>query len=273
MEDPNRVTSPRMGAWILSGLSSEAHIPSAVVRRLSAQETLPNGGVVDTRQIVEGDSMITQKKFVCTSVETFIEHTTRYELGSPIPGTLDKKSHTYTFSCENSAVGTLQIMERGGDPRFNVGESYVLYLADCGPDSTALHEVMKGATSRTKSSAGLSDAEAEEMLARLSKHYKQPVMPIKKYCQALETWRIAMTKREREDSKNDRQRTLYETWIDIRKSNLLYRLLYLGEPLRTVPCPIHRGRWQGGLEPCTQCQGTGWLPEPAEKGPKLGDAQ
>jgi hypothetical protein len=62
--------------------------------------------------------------------------------------------------------------------------------------------------------------------------------------------------------------------LDIGKSNLLARLLYGRQPLRTVPCPVHRGHWHGlgsllvegpgGLvevrsEECG-CHGTGWLP-------------
>jgi hypothetical protein len=58
----------------------------------------------------------------------------------------------------------------------------------------------------------------------------------------------------------------------IAKSNLLYRLLYLGERLRTEPCPRHRGVWSGYKDsaPFCDCQYlesgtvgfdvTGWLP-------------
>ena len=55
----------------------------------------------------------------------------------------------------------------------------------------------------------------------------------------------------------------------IRKSCLLDRLLYLGEPLRTKPCPDHPGQWWGcspykcphGCDTGCGCL-TGWLPEP-----------
>lgn len=55
---------------------------------------------------------------------------------------------------------------------------------------------------------------------------------------------------------------------DLRKSALLWRLLYRGEKVRTVKCSVHRGRldmdnWLGWLskdeKPCP-CNGTGWLP-------------
>lgn len=38
----------------------------------------------------------------------------------------------------------------------------------------------------------LTDAEAEAMLARLSAHYRMPVMPIARYCAALRTWQGAL---------------------------------------------------------------------------------
>lgn len=56
--------------------------------------------------------------------------------------------------------------------------------------------------------------------------------------------------------------------IDIRKSALLWRLLYQGQKVRNVKCAIHKGhlamhQWMGspseGEKPCA-CNGTGWLP-------------
>ena len=58
----------------------------------------------------------------------------------------------------------------------------------------------------------------------------------------------------------------------IAKSCLLKRLIYLGEPLRTRPCPLHKGHWAGcfgercphGCDRGCGCT-TGWLPnDPAE---------
>lgn len=51
-------------------------------------------------------------------------------------------------------------------------------------------------------------------------------------------------------------------WIAIEKSNLLYRLLYLGESLRIAPCPQHKGHWSGDFGSCLYgCGMTGWLRE------------
>lgn len=52
-------------------------------------------------------------------------------------------------------------------------------------------------------------------------------------------------------------RSVLPTFI---KSNLLYRLLYLREPVRQVKCPTHQGSWHGiSPDPCA-CGMTGWLP-------------
>jgi hypothetical protein len=54
--------------------------------------------------------------------------------------------------------------------------------------------------------------------------------------------------------------------LNIEKSNLLERLIYWQEPVRTVPCPEHKGRQHTAVlcginPPCPHgCQGTGWLP-------------
>lgn len=55
--------------------------------------------------------------------------------------------------------------------------------------------------------------------------------------------------------------------IDLAKSCLLDRLIYAQEPLRTRPCPQHKGRWSGcAMKQCPHgCNFgsniTGWLPE------------
>jgi hypothetical protein len=63
-------------------------------------------------------------------------------------------------------------------------------------------------------------------------------------------------------------------FFQIRKSNLLSRLIYAGEPVRTKPCPVHKGRWSGCTLPeDTKCDGacmhgsnvTGWLRESDER--------
>jgi len=59
-------------------------------------------------------------------------------------------------------------------------------------------------------------------------------------------------------------------FLKIRKSNLLWRLLYNGQPLRTTLCPLHKGKWSGCFlkEPC-DCEDngnvTGWLPNTPDK--------
>lgn len=134
---------------------------------------------------------------------------------------------------------------------------------------------------------------AEEMLAVLSDYYNEPVMPVRAYCRALEAWAKVQVKNEaaeiaekvkelRENPTlaialggergitSERNRGwrfhLDSVLLAIRKSNLLHRLIYLGEPLRTEMCPEHKGRWSGCQpEPCPHgCSSginvTGWLP-------------
>lgn len=130
-----------------------------------------------------------------------------------------------------------------------------------------------------------SQAQAEELLRALSAFYKEPVLPISRYCSALEAWAgcIQMNNYRRPSSlipegfaqfEEDAHGATYAAILpailtDIRKSNLLYRLIYRGQPLRKRPCPQHRGHWSGwSIEPCPHgCSDgmnvTGWLPEPA----------
>jgi hypothetical protein len=68
-------------------------------------------------------------------------------------------------------------------------------------------------------------------------------------------------------------------WVftQIAKSCLLWRLIYEGQELRRVPCPVHEGHWSGCAWPerpedaCACMDGsnvTGWLPnEPKETSP------
>lgn len=56
--------------------------------------------------------------------------------------------------------------------------------------------------------------------------------------------------------------------VAVSKSALLWRLIYEQEPLRTVECPVHKGRMNTGMycglvrPPCVfGCDGTGWLHE------------
>ena len=128
-------------------------------------------------------------------------------------------------------------------------------------------------------------AQAEELLRALAEFYREPVMPISRYCNALETWvgciqmnnglypsgmrpeGFAMP--DRGDGHGASYVAILPGMLkDLRKSNLLYRLLYRGQPLRKRPCPQHRGHWSGwSKDPCPHgCSDgmnlTGWLPEP-----------
>jgi hypothetical protein len=53
--------------------------------------------------------------------------------------------------------------------------------------------------------------------------------------------------------------------LNLQKSNLLWRLIYRGQPLRTEMCPLHQGQWSGcAWDPCPHgCSDgnnvTGWL--------------
>ena len=59
--------------------------------------------------------------------------------------------------------------------------------------------------------------------------------------------------------------TLNKMLLDIINSNLLGRLFYAKEPIRTRMCPVHKGHYSGQamfFQKCPQlCDGTGWLRE------------
>lgn len=106
----------------------------------------------------------------------------------------------------------------------------------------------------------LTEQEAEAMLVRLSQFYDAPVLPLPRFCAAMRTWFRAVQAR----GEAPYAKMLDEINIDISKSNLLDRLLYAGEELRTRECPVHQGRWNGQamLLGCDHdCDGTGWLRE------------
>jgi len=90
----------------------------------------------------------------------------------------------------------------------------------------------------------------------------QGVVAIQTLCDALVAWAAA-----------EPRGTSHPTGLDIRKSCLLSRLIYAGEPLRTRPCPIHKGRWSGCFDVCPAgcnfgVNVTGWLPEAAPDTPR-----
>lgn len=116
----------------------------------------------------------------------------------------------------------------------------------------------------------LTDEEVKEMLLKLEAHFNEPVRPVSEYCMAFETWFRVVTKKAM--ALGDRQTVVSMSSIrtSIKKSNLLARLIYNGEKLRTKECPEHKGEWNGHamLTGCAHhCDGTGWLREPGENAP------
>lgn len=120
----------------------------------------------------------------------------------------------------------------------------------------------------------MTNKEAEKLLLQLEEHYKEPVMPIGRYCKALETWKDLVYKHgygeEEKTHWGDRKWTLndciYETYLAIHKSNLLWRMLYSGLEPRNEKCPVHKGHWSGCVWKELECgcgygaNVTGWLP-------------
>jgi hypothetical protein len=133
----------------------------------------------------------------------------------------------------------------------------------------------------------MTDEEAKALLAKLEKHFREPVMPVRQYCAALNLWASAQRDKATRlaeienpgpyeiESAKDAARFANEVghvFLQIEKSNLLHRLIYQRESLRTEACPVHKGKWSGCVwddKPCG-CQGvqaggfgsnvTGWLP-------------
>lgn len=121
---------------------------------------------------------------------------------------------------------------------------------------------------------GLTPEQAEAMLKRLSRHFRQPVLPIRRYCDALCLYADILSEqcapgRSEHPRGEGYVHLLQGTIRDIRKSNLLARLLYAREKLRTRPCPEHKGQWSGIDECPYGCGSTGWLPEPENRPTKV----
>jgi len=81
------------------------------------------------------------------------------------------------------------------------------------------------------------------------------VYPIPVLCEQLYAYR--------KDNGSD---LLWDVSRDVTKSCLLDRLIYGKEKLRTVPCPVHQGKWSGcsfDHPPCEYCyygsNVTGWV--------------
>lgn len=124
----------------------------------------------------------------------------------------------------------------------------------------------------------LSMQEARELLHHLEQFYKEPVLPLGKFCSAMERWMDCIVKNNTDPTLMQGEaghgyryfRSLSQMRIDIRKSNLLGRLLYAREPLRTRMCPLHKGHYDGEtmfFKKCPHlCDGTGWLREREQDG-------
>ena len=125
---------------------------------------------------------------------------------------------------------------------------------------------------------------SEEEIDRFMKAFQEgsPVLPMPFFCDALTTWSNLFMKppeiplgheeTDRYDIKTRKEfgQDVQRIFIKIRKSNLLWRMLYEGEKPRTKPCPVHKGRWSGcRLPEEMECKGacadglnvTGWLKE------------
>ncbi len=123
----------------------------------------------------------------------------------------------------------------------------------------------------------------KEMFSLLREYYGEPVKPLSRFCNAIDSWIHAIRtacqeKKAASEGKpwNHQGSEYYEYLshirIDIAKSALLSRLMFMDEKLRTKKCPEHKGElamheWIGfpDAPQCDHlCGGTGWLPEPED---------
>lgn len=89
--------------------------------------------------------------------------------------------------------------------------------------------------------------ERDEARAEVGRLRAERTDLLKSYCSKLTQWFRLMQDREQERHPDEpRKRIPYRSvLLNIRKSNLLARTLYDGQPLRTEKCPIHAGKWSG----------------------------
>lgn len=129
----------------------------------------------------------------------------------------------------------------------------------------------------------MTDDQATEMLLELRAHFKEPVLPMSKFCGAMRSWfecivqnntnqeLIVDLKHPEYQHGHEYYKILRRLEIDITKSNLLWRLLYGNQQVRKTKCPEHKGRWSGcTAEPCEHgCSNgldiTGWIAEPEDQ--------
>lgn len=126
---------------------------------------------------------------------------------------------------------------------------------------------MEPLSSRSSTDLGAIDVETARRV--LAQHYGERVAPVSEYCRAVGDYMRALAQDGAGSPSGDRLNEIarelkFETAY-FAKSNLLYRLLYLGQPLRTEKCPTHDGHWSGygWGDPCACQVGndiTGWLP-------------
>jgi hypothetical protein len=111
----------------------------------------------------------------------------------------------------------------------------------------------------------LDHEQAARMIAELEEYFGEPVQPVSVYCSALLTWRRCLERSDRSERHEHLAQAAQTVRLAISKSNLLYRLIYRKQQLRSVQCPIHHGRWSGYVECSAGCNdgldATGWLPE------------
>ena len=123
----------------------------------------------------------------------------------------------------------------------------------------------------------------EVVVARriMERHYNEPVRPVSHYCERLAEYAegldVAIQSTTERGGRECGPFGELEAAVTVRdglrllkqwagKSNLLARLVYQDEPLRTERCPEHKGRWSGctfGSSKCPHCMDglnvTGWI--------------
>ena len=86
------------------------------------------------------------------------------------------------------------------------------------------------------------------------------------YCQKIGQWAEACCTDLPDDSESKKEwrANFRKHWAFMRlaasKSNLLGRLVYGEQDVRTEMCPTHKGHWSGLDDGSCKCGHTGWLP-------------
>lgn len=126
------------------------------------------------------------------------------------------------------------------------------------------------------SRGSLTPKQVAEHTDALTRHYGERVAPVSEYCDAFRKWHQALKDKvaridagTEQDYGGEQYREIADALdrlvIPIAKSNLLWRLIYGAQPLRTKPCPEHKGQWSGcKWDSYCECMDgsdvTGWLP-------------